>query len=221
MSFITPTDRPQAANRPVNGSASGATNGAATPQPPAGQDAKVAIVGRPNVGKSTLFNILTDSRKAVVRDQPGVTRDLLIERAEFWGHSFDLIDTGGLTEAKDPFSKLIRAQVTEFLATVDLALLVMDGRDGLLPEDREVVRIAKEAGVPFVIVVNKIDRQHEVDLRLAEFHEFGVDLIATSFEQRRGLAQVLEWLDRHLPKAGVSAPMEGLTVAIVGKPNAG
>ena len=81
---------------------------------------QIAIVGRPNVGKSTLFNILTETRKAVVRDQPGVTRDLQIEEVDLWGKNFDVIDTGGLTERQDVFSKLIKEQVSEFLSTVDL-----------------------------------------------------------------------------------------------------
>ena len=108
---------------------------------------RVAIIGRPNVGKSTLFNYLTESRKAVVKNQPGVTRDIQIEPAEIWGVKFDVIDTGGLTEATDLFSQLIREQVVEFLSSVDHLIVVMDGRAGLLPEDRDIVRIAIEAGV--------------------------------------------------------------------------
>ncbi len=181
---------------------------------------KVAIVGRPNVGKSTLFNILTETRKAVVKDQKGVTRDLMVETAEIWGKTFDLIDTGGITEAKDVFSKLIREQVGEFLSSADLILLVMDGREGLLPEDRDVIRLVQETGRPFALIVNKIDRLHEEDIRLAEFHEFGVPLYPTSFENRQGLAKVLEWVHANLPET-VMKVREGMTIAIVGKPNAG
>lgn len=181
---------------------------------------KVAIVGRPNVGKSTLFNILTDTRKAVVKDQRGVTRDLMVETAELWGKTFDLIDTGGITESKDIFSKLIKEQVSEFLSSADLILLVMDGRDGLVPEDRDVVRLVQETGRPFALIVNKIDRQHEEDMRLAEFYEFGVELYATSFENRQGLAPMLEWLHKNLPETVVKV-REGMTISIVGKPNAG
>lgn len=182
---------------------------------------KVAIVGRPNVGKSTLFNILTNSRKAVVKDQRGVTRDLIVESAESWGKEFDLIDTGGLTESPDLVSKLIREQVIDFLQTVDLILLVMDGREGLLPEDKDVVRIVIETGKPFCLIVNKIDRQHEEDMKLAEFYEFGVELYPASFEARRGLSKVLEWLDSHLPQRDEANIIEGMTLAMVGKPNAG
>ena len=181
---------------------------------------KVAIIGRPNVGKSSLFNILTNSRKSVVKNQPGVTRDIIIQQIDVWGKNFDLLDTGGITEAHDTFSVLIKEQVVDFLGTVDLLLVIMDGRDGLLPEDRQLVRIAKESGKPFVIVANKIDSPHEDDLRKAEFFEFGVDVIGTSFETRRGLAELLEWIHGHLPEQ-IPVVREGLKVAIVGKPNVG
>jgi GTPase len=181
---------------------------------------KVAIIGRPNVGKSTLFNILTDSRKSVVKNQPGVTRDIIVEPCEVWGKHFDLIDTGGITEAHDTFSQLIREQVIEFLEAVDFLLVVMDGRAGLIPEDREIIRIAQISGKPFLLVVNKVDKQHEADLKTSEFFEFGVDVLAASFEQRRGLGEILEWVHQHLP-AETQQVKEGLTIAIVGKPNVG
>ncbi len=181
---------------------------------------KVAIVGRPNVGKSTLFNIMTGSRKAVVKNQPGVTRDIMLEPCEVWGKHFDLIDTGGITEAHDTFSQLIREQVTEFLQTVDYLLVVMDGRDGLIPEDREIIRIAKMTGLPFLLIVNKVDKVHEEDLKKSEFYEFGEDVLATSFEQRRGMAEILEWIHKQLPEQ-LEEPQEGMRIAIVGKPNVG
>ena len=181
---------------------------------------KVAIIGRPNVGKSTLFNIMTHSRKAVVKDQAGVTRDLMFETAEVWGKSFDLIDTGGITEAKDVFSKMIKEQVSEFLHTVDLVVAVMDGRAGLLPEDRDIIRLIKQTGLPFVIIVNKIDSAHEGDIAISDFHEFGADVIPASFEQRRGLAEMLEWLHKSLPEQ-TSEPYIGSRIALVGKPNVG
>ncbi|MFN8944693.1 MAG: EngA family GTP-binding protein, partial [Pseudobdellovibrionaceae bacterium] len=147
---------------------------------------KVAIIGRPNVGKSTLFNILTDTRKSVVKNQPGVTRDIIIEPVNVWGKEFDLIDTGGITESKDFFSQLIKETVKDFLDTVDLVVAVMDGRSGLIPEDRDIIRIAQQTGKPFLIVINKVDKVHEEEMAKVDFYEFGVDLIAASFEQRRG-----------------------------------
>jgi GTP-binding protein len=181
---------------------------------------KVAIIGRPNVGKSTLFNLLTETRKAVVKDRPGVTRDIQIEAAEIWGKKFLIVDTGGLTEAPDTFSQLIREQVCEFLADVDLLVVVMDGRAGLIPEDREVVRIGKSVGKKMLIVVNKVDSGREEEVAKAEFYEFGEELVATSFEQRRGLSELLEWLHKNLPEFKEDF-RKGPRIAIVGKPNVG
>lgn len=182
---------------------------------------KVALIGRPNVGKSTLFNIITDTRKAVVKNQPGVTRDLLIEPVEIWGKSFDLIDTGGITEAADLFSKLIREQVSDFLFTVDLVVVVMDGRAGLLPEDRDLIKLAKQTGKPFMIAINKVDKTHEDEIAKADFYEFGVDLVACSFEQRRGIGDILEWITSNLPEKESIEVEDQVVLSFVGKPNVG
>jgi GTP-binding protein len=181
---------------------------------------KVAIIGRPNVGKSTLFNIITESRKAVVKNQAGVTRDIIIEPVDIWGKQFDLIDTGGITEAGDIFSKLIREQVSEFLYSVDLIVAVMDGRAGLIPEDRDIIRVAKQTGKPFLLVINKVDKVIDEEAFKADFYEFGVDVIAASFEQRRGVGEILEWVTNQIPE-NKGTLKEGMNIAIVGKPNVG
>lgn len=181
---------------------------------------RVAIMGRPNVGKSTLFNYLTESRKAVVKNQAGVTRDILIEPAEVWGVKFDVIDTGGLTESTDLFSKMIREQVIEFLQSVDHLIVVMDGRTGLHAEDRDIIRIAKETGKPFLLVINKVDRILDAEISKAEFYEFGVDVVSASFEQRWGMDEILEWIVAQV-KRTENTVREGMTLAIVGKPNVG
>lgn len=181
---------------------------------------KVAIIGRPNVGKSTLFNIITESRKAVVKNQSGVTRDIMIEPVEIWGKQFDLIDTGGITEAGDLFSKLIKEQVTEFLHSVDLIVAVMDGRAGLLPEDRDIIRVAKQAAKPFLLVINKVDKVMDEEMAKADFYEFGVDIISASFEQRRGVGEILEWITNLVP-VNPGTVKEGMNITIVGKPNVG
>ena len=184
------------------------------------ETSRIAIIGRPNVGKSTLFNYLTDSRKAVVKNQPGVTRDILIEPGEIWGHKFDVIDTGGLTEATDLFSQLIREQVVDFLRSVDHLIVVMDGRLGVHAEDRDIIRVAKEAGKPFLLVINKVDSVHTQDMAKAEFYEFGVDMVAASFEQRYGMDEVLEWIASQVQRTE-NTVREGLTLAMIGKPNVG
>ncbi len=181
---------------------------------------KVALIGRPNVGKSTLFNILTRTRKAVVKNQPGVTRDILLEKTEWWGSEFEVVDTGGLTEASDTFSQLIREQVLSIMKTFDALVVVMDGRVGLIPEDRDIIRIASESGLPFVVAVNKLDTQSEQDVKMAEFYEFNCDLLPCSFERRDGVDSVVEWIIKHKPEVKEDKA-DRIKIAIVGKPNVG
>ncbi len=181
---------------------------------------KVAIIGRPNVGKSTLFNILTGTRKSVVKDRAGVTRDIIIGPTDVWGKKFDLIDTGGVTEAQDLFSKLIREQVKDFLQSVDFIIAVMDGRAGLLPEDADIIRIAKQTGRPMLLVINKVDSEFETDMAKADFYEFGLDVVAASFEQRYGLGEIMEWIHKVIPEEKGTV-IEGMQIAMVGKPNVG
>ncbi len=181
---------------------------------------RIAIIGRPNVGKSTLFNILTDSRKAVVKDVSGVTRDIQIEPGEWLGREFDVIDTGGLTEAEDVFSVKIKEQVLEMIDAVDVIVMVVDGRVGMCPEDREVCKIIQQSQKPFCVAVNKIDKVYEEDLLMTEFYEFSETVFPCSFEQRRGITEVLVWALSHFDQ-NKSTYREGLTIAIVGKPNVG
>jgi GTP-binding protein len=131
-----------------------------------------------------------------------------------------VLDTGGLTESPDLISHLIREQVIDILETVDFLIVVMDGRVGLTPEDREVYKIAKATGKPMLIVVNKIDQIHEMELKLAEFYEFGEDLIGTSFETRLGVSELLEKIHDFLPNQPEQI-QQGLRIAVVGKPNVG
>ncbi len=179
-----------------------------------------AIIGRPNVGKSTLFNYLVEERRSVVKNQPGVTRDLIYEEAELWGKSFELVDTGGLTEAEDEISSRIREHVLDFLQTVDYLIVVMDYRSGLCPEDREILRIAKQSGKEFLLVVNKVDKSHELDIAGAEFYEFGVPLVTCSFEARYGVDRLLEWISERLEKQE-ETDKPGFVFSVVGKPNVG
>jgi GTPase len=183
--------------------------------------AKVAIIGRPNVGKSTLFNIITETRKAIIKNQPGVTRDIIVHPVNIWGKQFDLIDTGGVTEANDLFSKLIKEQVTDFLFSVDFIVVVMDGRAGLVPEDRDIIKLAKQTGRPMLLVINKVDSPHEDDIAKADFYEFGLDIISASFEQRRGVGDILEWIVNMVPEVPKVTAEGTMKIAMVGKPNVG
>jgi GTP-binding protein len=181
---------------------------------------RVALVGRPNVGKSTLFNRLTRTRKAVVRDEPGVTRDIQIEPTEWWGKSFEVVDTGGISDARDGFTPLIRGQVVEFLGAVDMIVMVVDGRAGLMPEDRTAFQLVKASGKPFMVAVNKCDRTLEADQYLTDFYEFGVDLTPVAFERDFNVDEIVEWIISRLA-VGDHEIREGFRLAIVGKPNAG
>jgi GTPase len=180
----------------------------------------VAIIGRPNVGKSTLFNVLTGTRKAVVKDQPGVTRDIQIGQAEWCGTYFDVLDTGGLTDSPDVFSKMIKEQVLELLKSVDLILFVVDARAGLCPEDRDIMRVVHRAERPYLVISNKTDSRGQDEESRNEFLELSETIIPTSFEQRRNLDDVLEWVVKNLPNRSLQH-FKGLTLAVVGKPNAG
>lgn len=179
-----------------------------------------AIIGRPNVGKSTLFNYLVESRRSVVKNQPGVTRDIIFEEAELWGKTYELVDTGGITEAADEISSRIREHVLEFLKSVDYLIVVMDYKSGLCPEDREIIRIAKESGKEFLLVINKVDKSRELDIAGAEFYEFGIPLVTCSFEARFGVDQLLEWISNKL-SGEEKEVKEGFVFSIVGKPNVG
>ena len=181
---------------------------------------KVAIVGRPNVGKSTLFNKLTRTRNAIVKDEPGVTRDIQVLPAEWWGHEFQVMDTGGLTEDKAGFSPLIREQVLSVLSTPDLLLVVVDGRTGLIPEDREVIKLVKQTKKPFLLIVNKVDRFQDSDTMSSEFFELHESIVPAAFEHDYNIDKIVEWIiseavDAHEPDE------ERFRLAIVGKPNAG
>jgi GTPase len=185
-----------------------------------GRVGRVAIVGRPNVGKSTLFNILTDSRKAVVKDEPGVTRDIQVERGEWRSVQFEVIDTGGVTEGDVPFSEMIRKNVEGLLHQVDIIVAMVDGRAGLLPEDADVIRLVRKSKKPFIIVVNKVDKRADTEIAKFEFFELGDEIITASLEQRRGVDDILEWIVSHF-EAGLPEVKGEVTIAVLGKPNAG
>lgn len=186
-----------------------------------GRLGRLAIIGRPNVGKSTLFNILTNSRKAIVRNQPGVTRDVQIEPGEWRGINFEVMDTGGLTEADDVFSKLIREHVPAWIRTADAIVFVMDAKSGLCPEVRDVYRLLIQMKKPLLMVINKVDQDHNEAQVMAEFYELEGELVGASFERRRGLVEILEWALPHLDKPMEEVGEPVLTMAVLGKPNAG
>ncbi len=183
----------------------------------------VAIVGRPNVGKSTLFNRLLGGRKALVEDIPGTTRDRLYADVEWGDRAFTLVDTGGLDPTSDEtFATLIRRQVEVALAEADVVLFVVDAAQGLTATDMEIAAMLRRTGRPLLLVANKADsgrRQQGV----VQFYELGLgEPIAVSAYHDLGLEDLRRALADLLPRveAGVAPPAE-LALAIVGRPNVG
>ncbi len=183
----------------------------------------VAIVGRPNVGKSTLFNKLIGERIAIVEDTPGVTRDRIIAEAEWLNHKFNLIDTGGIEPAaKDSILEQMRLQAEVALDTSDLILLMVDGIEGLTATDHEVADMIRKKNKPVLLVVNKLDHHNKEDA-IYEFYNLGLgDPLAISAEQQLGLGDLLDKvLEEIEPFFTDEEENEDIKVAVVGKPNAG
>src|SRR3989344_1646266 len=185
---------------------------------------KIALVGRPNVGKSALFNRICQQRISIVDEQEGITRDRLYAKVEFFGRSFTLIDTGGIDISGTlPFSILVRAQAEMAIAEADLIILVVDGQVGPCADDDEVIKQLRKANKPILLAVNKIDRPHDEN-KLHAFHALGIQQVfAISALQGNQIAELLEAALEQLPlETDPSTPNEeGIRVAIVGRPNVG
>src|ERR1700722_2683396 len=156
---------------------------------------KIAVVGYPNVGKSSLVNRLTQSREAVVHEQPGVTRDRKELRTDWNGRAFTLIDTGGVDlEARDALARQIQDQARAALADADAAVLVVDAKAGMRPGDQEMADLLRRSPLPVLVAANKIDSAKDVPLA-AEFHALGLgDPIAVSAAQGLGTGDLLDRL---------------------------
>lgn len=181
----------------------------------------VAIVGRPNVGKSTFFNRIVGQRISIVEDTPGVTRDRLYADAEWCGHSFTLIDTGGLEiKSEDVMWSHIRAQAQIAVETADVIVFMFDGKTGLTHEDYEVAAYLRKSRKPILLVVNKLDNNEQH--LLYDFYELGLgEPIGISAGQAKGLGDVLDEIVKLTGKYETEEKEEALKIAVVGKPNAG
>lgn len=182
----------------------------------------VAIVGRPNVGKSTLFNRMVGARQAIVEDIPGTTRDRLYGEAEWKDQAFVVVDTGGLEpKADEGYSALIREQVEMALAEANAVLFVVDAVSGLTPVDAEIGEMLRRGERPVMLVANKADNEARESAAL-EFYELGLgDPMPVSAYHGLGVREVQDRLLEILPTVGTAAAVEQLRLAIVGRPNVG
>lgn len=182
----------------------------------------VAIVGRPNVGKSTLFNRIVGRRDALVDNKAGVTRDRLFGNATWDEHAFILVDTGGfITGDDDPFAGHIRFQVEQAVADADAVILVLDGKYGLSPFDHELIQWLRIMAKPVFFTVNKIDSPSQEE-RLSEFYTLGLDtLYPLSAEHGYGVHDLLTALTAVLPPDQDPQTDDTIAIALVGRPNAG
>ena len=181
----------------------------------------VAIIGSPNVGKSTIFNRIVGRRRAIVDDQPGVTRDRLYENAEWLDRQFRIIDTGGIEIANRPFQEQIRIQAQIAIDEADVILFVVDGKKGLSDDDRMVAKMLYKCKKPVVLAVNKIDNNSMIS-NASEFYALGLgEPIPTSGEHGIGIGDILDKIVKQLPKKEEEDFGEAITFSIIGRPNVG
>ncbi len=191
---------------------------------------RVALVGRPNVGKSTIFNRLTGTRRAIVTSVAGTTRDVLARPVEWQRRVFTLVDTGGVVGAsEDPMWEAVANRGRRAAGAVDLVVFVVDGREGPVPADEEVARELRVRGVPVVVAINKMD-DHRARDRVPEFHRFGFEpIVEIAAEHGQGIGDLLDEVVARLPAVPMAAPtiaeegeaMAEPAIAVVGRPNVG
>ena len=197
----------------------------------------VVLVGRPNVGKSTLFNRLTQTRRAIVTAIPGTTRDVIAQPAEWQGARFELTDTGGMFGAsQDPLHQLVLERGRRAIADADLLVLVVDGREGIVPGDQEITGVIRAANKPALVAVNKAD-DRRARAGVVEFHQLGFEpVVEISAEHGEGVGDLLDEIAERLPRRKTSSVSttdlaeagqttdtaeDEVSVAIIGRPNAG
>lgn len=181
----------------------------------------LAVVGRPNVGKSTFFNRMAGKRLAIVEDTPGVTRDRIYAEAEWQGTEFAMIDTGGIEpSSKDVILSQMREQAQLAMDMADVILFMTDGKDGLTSADREVAAMLRRTGKPVILTVNKIDKGYSDDLY--DFYELGLgEPYPISSVNILGFGELLDRITEEFPESSGEDEEDDLKIAVIGKPNVG
>ena len=184
----------------------------------------VAIVGRPNVGKSTLFNALAGEMISIVKDTPGVTRDRIYADVSWLDREFTMIDTGGIEpDSRDVILSQMREQAQIAIDTADVIIFITDVKQGLVDSDSKVADMLRRSGKPVILVVNKVDNFDKFMPDVYEFYNLGIgDPVPISAASRLGLGDMLDEVTAHFPKsAGEEEEDDRPRIAIVGKPNVG
>ena len=180
----------------------------------------VCIVGRPNVGKSTLFNKLVGKKISIIEDTPGVTRDRIYGEVSYHGKKFNLIDTGGLDIAKELFNNEIKTQVEIGVLEADKIIFVVDAKEGMTSNDLEVKDLLKKSGKEVIVAINKVDNKQAED-NMYDFYELGFDKYVTiSGEHNRGIADLLDEVTHDFTKEGQEADKR-TRICVIGRPNVG
>jgi GTP-binding protein len=187
----------------------------------------ISIVGRPNVGKSTIFNRIIGYRKAIIEDSPGVTRDRNYGEFEYDRHSFVLVDTGGFEpSSEDSISRLVEEQIHISMEESSAIIFVLDGRDGILPQDRDIAKDLRKYDKPVIYLINKVD-SNKTEITSAEFYELGIEKFYTiSALHGIGIGELLDEMCAVVSGQGFqplpeAEPPSAIRIAIVGKPNTG
>ncbi len=181
----------------------------------------VAIIGSPNVGKSTIYNRIVGRRRAIVDDQPGVTRDRLYETTSWLDRDFRIIDTGGIEIANRPFQEQIRMQAEIAIEEADVIVFVCDAKRGVSNDDRLVAKMLHKSGKPVVLAVNKVDN-FETSFEINQFYSLGLgEPIPTSGEHGIGTGDILDAIVKVLPKEEEEKYDDAITFSIIGRPNVG
>ena len=184
-------------------------------------DGTVAIVGRPNVGKSTVFNRMLQERLSIVEDSPGVTRDRIYGECNWLSKTFRLIDTGGIQIEDVPFQKEINAQVEIAIAEADVIIFLVDGQTGISADDEYIARLLRKADKPVILAVNKIDDIVKID-DIYEYYQLGIgDPMAVSGSHGIGIGDLLDKVVELMPVRQIDQHEEMIRFAIVGRPNVG
>ena len=182
----------------------------------------VAIVGRPNVGKSTLFNKILQRRLAIVEDVPGVTRDRLYAVADWAGYNFTLVDTGGFVWAGDPLAQSVTRQAREAIAESDVVLLMLDAKTGITADDEEIAGLLRKSNKPVVVTVNKVDTFSGGAGDVSEFYRLGLgEPQAISAANGLNVGDILDTLVKHLPQVPEQEDADVISVGIIDRPNVG